>query len=134
MPFRLTPEPTIALSTVTWWGPIVADELKAAIEQLAGIRATNLVFWDFSDATELTMTVDEIRSLARLAREHSSQRSADAKTAVLVTKDFLFGIARQAHAYAIVMSPTPPIEIFRDRQAALSWLGVLEPSDDASQG
>jgi hypothetical protein len=132
MPFRLTPEPTIEFATITWSGSLVADELKAAIDELAGVPATRLVLWDFSEVTELTMTVDEIRSLARLAREHSSHRSADAKTAVLVTKDFLFGIARQAHAYAIVMSPTPPIEIFRDRQAALSWLGVSEPGGGAS--
>jgi hypothetical protein len=132
MPFRLTAEPTISLSTVIWQGPLGFAELKAAIEELAGVPDTRLVFWDFSEVTELTMAVDEIRSLARLAREHSSRRSADAKTAVLVTKDFLFGIARQAHAYAIVMSPTPPIEIFRDRHAALSWLGVPESAGGAS--
>jgi hypothetical protein len=130
MPFRLIPEPTVALSTVVWRGPLSFEELKAAIDELAGVPDTRLVLWDFSEVTELTMTVDEIRSLARLARQHSSQRPADAKTAVLVTKDFLFGIARQAHAYAIVMSPTPPIEIFRDRRAALSWLGVPDADRD----
>jgi hypothetical protein len=124
MPFRLTPEPKIAFSTVAWSGPLVFDELKTAIEELASHADTPLVFWDFSDVTELTMTRDEIQSLARVARQHSSQRSADAKTAVLVTKDFLFGIARQAHAYAMIVSPTPPIEIFRDRAAALAWLGL----------
>jgi len=77
--------------------------------------------YDFSDVTEIRVSATDLRFLA-----YNSPFSPKATRAVVVSSDVAYGMARM---YGLMGDRDPErFQIFRDRAAALRWLGVSDDS------
>lgn len=126
MAFCIVHHPTDNFSAVAWQGELSFENVKDALAELEKGPTGSLVLWDFTGVTQVTITTDHIHSLAAMSRRQSSQRGPATKTAAVVPSNFLFGLARQAQAFALATAANPPAEIFRTRRPALEWLGLSE--------
>ncbi len=121
-PYHISHDSSTPVTTVTWSTVLEADVLGQAIAELDAPETHPAVLWDFSAVREVKINLSQVQLLARRLREQSSRLRPTGKTAVLGPSDLLFGLARQAHAIALLLSDNPPIEIFREREPALIWL------------
>lgn len=126
-PYHISHDSSARVTTVTWSTVLEADALGSAIADLDGPETHPAVLWDFSAVRDVKINLSQVQLLARRLREQSSRLRPLGKTAVLGPSDLLFGLARQAHAIALLLSDNPPIEIFRERGAAQTWLKIPQP-------
>ena len=122
--YRIAHDPASHVTTVTWPDILGAEALGRAIAEIDTPETQPFVLWDFSAVRQVTLSLGQVQTLARALREQSSRLRPAGKTAVLAPNDLLFGLARQAHAFALLISSDPPIEIFRDIESAMRWLNV----------
>lgn len=127
--YRIVHDAGGQITTVTWSNVLAAESLGRAIGALDSQHTCPAVLWDFSSVQDVQITRAQVQLLAGVLREQSSRRRSRGKTAVLAPSDLLFGLARQAHAFAMLIAPLPPIEIFRDLTSAETWLKA-PPADD----
>ncbi len=104
--------------TVT--GPLRPDELRDTLAELYATHPPELprrFFWDLRGA-DIDWSSDEIRSFAGWVR--ANRLPGDGRTAVVVDRDFHFGLARMYE----VFSADLPVEfvVFRDVEAATAWM------------
>lgn len=74
--------------------------------------------WDFREAS-LTFSANELEDLALFVNQHLDKLARH--TALVVSKDLEYGIARMWSAYAEAKAPQVR-HIFRDMEEALDWL------------
>lgn len=82
------------------------------------------VLWDSRKRT-IPFTSDEIRSLALQILSYKEDKKPKPKRAFLVSKDVVYGMLRVYKSYRSIISHAD-IEIFKDRDEALKWLGVQD--------
>jgi len=124
MPFSttITPDGTGILRTgrglVTGADLLAADSelLHATEKELQQIRY-GLV--DFSEVTELRVTSDDVRLLARLA-ERLSELNTEFIAAIVAPRDDSFGLSRMWQVLAEYTGWSS--HVFRDRAGAIAWL------------
>ncbi len=115
----------IELVVVTSSGPAITEEV---IDMLIRLQAdpdfsiTYNVLWDSRERT-IPFTSDEIRNLVSYVHRYKGDKIPKPKRAFLVSKDVVFGMLRVYESYRSGISHAD-IQIFRDRDEALKWLGV----------
>lgn len=102
------------------WGVLTDRELLAQARALAAdprFRPHWSQLADFREVTQLQVTSEGVRKLAEV-----SPFGAGARRAILVGTDETYGVARM---FQMMRSQRQDeIEVFRERNAALEWLGV----------
>jgi hypothetical protein len=105
-------------------GQVSGQEVLAAargVLSLARTLAVERILVDLSQAVALEITTSQVRELASINVE-TSQFSTGARLAVAAPKPYVFGIARMWSVF--VDASAWEIQIFRDRQSAVLWLGI----------
>jgi len=100
------------------WGILVDDDLRETqrgVRDAVGFESDFCQLYDFSGVTELRVTGEGLREMAR-----QSPFDRNARRAVVVDSDVAFGMVRM---FQIVGDrETPEFQIFRDRETAQHWL------------
>ncbi len=101
-------------------GLVTFEEVKLHLDIEAVERGLELPELVDARGAMTSITTDQVRQL--VARAHVTARSLPlGPTAIVTDSDHLFGMARM---YAILAEPIgAPVEVFRDIDAALKWLG-----------
>jgi hypothetical protein len=110
-------------------GEISADEILRNIRSYyEEAEVTRLLMWDLTDADVGNLSASDVRSFVDLTNSLTKER-AGGKTALVVATPLAYGMGRMCE-----LSKDASDEhgighrTFRDRKAALEWLGV--PADD----
>ncbi len=117
----------IRLIIVTVSGPANFSEVADMITRLQTDPDFSMaynVLWDSRKRTT-PFTSDEIRSLALHVRIYKEVMKPKPKRAFLVSKNVVYGMLRVYEGYRSGKS-NADIEIFKDRDEALKWLGVYD--------
>ena len=126
MPCSYTIDLTRALVLSRGWGVLTDGELLAHVRALTVDPRFVRNFYqlaDLRDVADVEVSAATIREMARLNPYGDGSRRA-----VVVTSDVLFGMARM---YQILRDePTDQLEIFRELDAALRWLGILKAKEE----
>jgi hypothetical protein len=77
--------------------------------------------WDMSEA-EITLSEEEIKALSALVGANWGKSGA-VKSAIVVSEDLAYGLARMYQAHLSGSAPSPVL-ITRDLQEARRWLGM----------
>ena len=107
-------------------GLVTGSETIAAAQDVRRLVATKQIrgiLVDFCNALELSASTQELRSLAAITVE-ISQRSQGASLAIAASEDHVFGAARMCEVFAENL--LWQVELFRDSQSAIRWLGLPE--------
>lgn len=105
------------------WGVLTDADIAAnqlGVREASGFQADYSQLYDFTDVTKLELNSDFLRHLSR-----NSPFAVTARRAVVVASDEAFGLARM---FQLVSDRDSSVfRIFRDRDAAVEWLGVAAP-------
>jgi len=120
MPFAFTIDTSRRLVLSRGWGVLNDRELVAHVRALAQdprFRPDLHQLCDFIDVTDVRVTAAGVREMTGL-----KPFGAGARRAFAVSSDVAYGMARM---YQIMREDAPDeVEVFRDIDAALEWLGV----------
>jgi hypothetical protein len=84
---------------------------------------TRNVLWDLRNASVASITASQVTELANLSDSYSKQRGGG-KTAVVVSQDINFGIAKEFEGQS--MSLSREFVVFRDIDRAYKWIEESE--------
>jgi putative salt-induced outer membrane protein YdiY len=104
-------------------GNLTSQKLLDKLETYYQGRPTQLILWDFMNATWSGITTDELKDIIRKAKKYSRKGG---KTAFVFSRDADFGIGRMVEAYAEIEGYDYEFGNFRDRKDAEKWLGIHE--------
>ena len=100
-------------------GAVIEDDLRkgtaAAIEEI-GTRPRLRCLIDYSQVTEIRLTVDTVRLMAE-----SPFFQPESRRAFLAPTDLAFGMARMYQTFA-ELSTAGNVRVFRNRADAIAWL------------
>lgn len=109
-------------------GEISADEILSRIRSYYAGKTTRLLMWDLTGADVGNLSASDVRNFVDLTNSLTKER-AGGKTALVVATPLAYGMGRM---YELSKDASDEYRIghrtFRDRKAALEWLGV--PADD----
>jgi hypothetical protein len=103
-------------------GAIGTEDFATAIQGNGPDLAPTRVLWDLTQAHPGDLSADQIQAIAKLVGSNLGQR----RLAIVAPGDFVFAISRQLRAYTQGENIAHPLEVFRDRAAAMSWFGRAE--------
>jgi len=122
MSSSFTVDPARSLVLSRGWGPLTSADLTQYARLLADdprFRPDFCQLCDLREVTEVRVGASGIREVAAL-----NPFGAGARRAVVVGSDVVFGLARM---YQMLTESSPDeVEIFRDLDEALRWLGVAD--------
>lgn len=122
MPAAFTIDPSRRLVLSRGWGVLTDRELVAHVHALSAdprFRPDLHQLVDFLGVTDVRVTASGVREMTGL-----NPFGAGARRALAVSSDVAYGMARM---YQIMRSDAADVvEIFRDIDSALEWLGVAE--------
>jgi hypothetical protein len=82
------------------------------------------MFWDFLDSTLVEFTSDDFEKIRSYIQQNRARRGSGYRAVFLVSKDVDYGLSRM---YQIISEELPvQFEVFRDREAALAWIGAAD--------
>ena len=96
--------------------PITFDEIVSAIEKSKEFRSSEYELWDFSSAW-YNLSNDQLESLAHRTRAKPRRPK---KTAILVSRDFQYGLSRVYSVYS--EEEYTKVQVFRSEEEAMRWL------------
>src|SRR5271157_4619439 len=105
-------------------GPVTFDDMRASQDRLLSDPDFDPAFDQLSDATLATGSDLSPNNLGRLYDRRVF--SDTSRRAVIAPTSFTYGMARMLQTYVEISKNGPRVEVFRDRAAALKWLGVSE--------
>jgi hypothetical protein len=109
--------------TIRFSGEVTVEDLIESARDLDAIEQTTPGLPRLADATGVPGTRIIFTELVLLTAERElAPRSYPCRFAILVDSDLGFGVAGMFEA--LLDHPQVEVEVFRDRQAALAWLGV----------
>jgi len=111
------------LTVHTVSGNLTSQEIQDKLEIYYQGRPTQLILWDFMNATWSGITTDELQELVRKAKKYSREGG---KTAFVLSTDIDFGIGRMIETYAELEKYDYEFYNFRNRRDAEKWLGIRE--------
>jgi len=126
VPIHIAVDETRKLRTVTMWGSVDDKELVETFSQCWSAPDFDPSMREFHDLSKLEgseVTTAGLRELARIDLALNTQGATLGRAAVYAPSDLRFGISRMYQAF--VDASDGSIEVFRDRRAALEWLGLL---------
>jgi len=124
MPFRYVIDKQRRLVLTTGEGIVTFAEMKSHQDRLIADPDRDLKFnqlIDISTVTELSVSVEEAKLLARRA-----VFSAESRRAVVASDKSVYGMFRLMQVYHELSAGHSHVGIFYDRDEALKWLGVGE--------
>lgn len=102
-------------------GDVIDNEMFEAQREFYENSPTRLQFWDMTDGNVTGVTIGGMRTfIERDARKGKARK--DGKTAVVVSSQLQFGLARMAEVFGELASLPFAFRVFRDRAEAISWL------------
>lgn len=82
---------------------------------------------EFNQLSDASLATDTDLSAGNVPLLYSRRVfSTTSRRAVVAPTDFAYGMARMLQTYVDLSGTAHPVEVFRDREAALRWLGVPE--------
>jgi hypothetical protein len=84
---------------------------------------TRNVLWDLRNASVASITASQVTELANLSDSYSKQRGGG-KTAVVVSQDINFGIAKEFEGQSMCLSRE--LVVFREIDKAYKWIEESE--------
>lgn len=124
VPLRYTINRALKLVVTTGSGVVTFSECQAHQDRFSADPDFDPAFnqlLDMTAVTQLKLTANQTSTLARRKLFTSGSRRA-----FLVSSDASYGIARMAQAHNELSSNPSEVAVFRDRSAALKWLGLEE--------
>jgi hypothetical protein len=110
---------------------VSSDDLFEVAERLDQIDNVAPGLPRLADATRITGITLDFSAMARFADDRKRWSLArHVRTAVLAGSNVTFGFARMYQD--LLENPQITVGVFRDREEALSWLGVHAGADDSS--
>jgi hypothetical protein len=122
-----------ALIVVALRGEVGAEDMAEAAASIDALERETPGYdrlFLTAEVTGFRITFPVISSFAETRRKKRFARQI--QTAIVVDADVSYGFARMYQG--ILEHPQVTVEIFRDREAALAWLGVTDIGDTASVG
>ena len=109
------------LTLIVCSGKVQMAEIIKTIENLYQGIPTENILWDFTDTRVTAITAGEIRRLAESVKKIAHSR-IKAKTAIVASRDFMFGMARMYQVYAEISQQKTLVEVFRKMEDARRWI------------
>jgi hypothetical protein len=131
MPVRQRWDEELRTLFVTLSGPVSDQEFVDFATELVGRNDIPPAHMEFIDLSELKRTDVEATSLREAATTFRGLDTTvfETRVAILATSDVAFGLARMYQSFR--GDSTVEFEVFRDRAAALEWLGLPEDTTGA---
>ena len=105
-------------------GRVTFDDMRANQDRLLNDPDFDPAFNQLSDAT---LATDSDLAPNNLGRLYDRRVFSDtSRRAVIAPTSFTYGMARMLKTYVELSKNGPLVEVFRDRDSALKWLGVSE--------
>jgi hypothetical protein len=110
------------LTVRTVSGVATAWDLHDAIAAGSADAPTRFVLWDFTEAQLDGLAANEVRALADSAAPRAAGRPGG-RTALVFDSESAFGLGRIFDQLRTVRDAPVEYRSFRDRAAAMAWLG-----------
>lgn len=126
MPIQVRVDETRELVELVFAGEVTNSELVETLDRylLEPFSTFPLGLFDLSGVTDMKVSADTVRAVARRAAQHVDSRLEEGKLAIVAPRDLLFGMARM---YGILRDDSPvEVRVFRERDEAESWLGLTK--------
>jgi len=114
----------IALTIHTVKGQVTAEEIVRKIEEYYSGETTMLAIWDFSEASVVKLSAEEVRSILPVARKFAETRKGG-KSALVFSTDSEYGLGRMFEAFTELDAFPVEIRSFRSMKDAMEWLGIM---------
>ncbi len=101
-------------------GEVIDDEMFEAQREFYENGPTRLQLWDMTQGSVTSVTIGGMRTFIGRAALKGKARK-DGKTAVIVSSQLQFGLARMAEAFGEFVSLPFAFRVFRERAEALAW-------------
>ena len=121
MPVKTSADHDKQLTIHTVTGEPSFEEGMAAFKQFWEGKPTQNVLWDFRKASLTRLSSKETEAMIDYIRQHAEKR-AGGKTAILVSKDFEYGMSRMIKTLTEFEDFPFKLEIFRSLEEASHWL------------
>ena len=93
----------------------------AALREDGDLRPGMPTLSDMRDVSSLEISPAGIVQMLRVM-DRTSGRRGDAKAAIVVSRDLAFGMGRMLASIGEAKHATPRFRVFRDLEAALTWI------------
>ena len=105
-------------------GELSSDDIIGKLKDYyTGDKITSLVMWIFLQADVSAITTGDLRKILYFTKEYAHSRSGG-KTALVVSKDLGFGLARIFEAFVEIEKFPFELSTFRSVNDAEMWLGI----------
>ncbi len=104
-------------------GPLVIDDIIAAVTKYLEDESTLKVLWDFRRADGATIQLEDLIQLQDIVRRKAAGK-AKRQVAIVVARDLGFGISRMAGSQAEIAGIQVEYFVTRSLEDAMAWLGV----------
>jgi len=102
-------------------GKVTVDQWIAELVETDARGPTRHQIWDFSAADLSNMSLEGIRSVARLVSDRPSLDTGG-RIAIVASSDLEFGLCRQYEALVECLNLSIEIHAFRDMDQARAWI------------
>lgn len=111
------------LTVHTIHGEINGDEIIEKIKDGIDEKHTLYVLWDFRQAEITDLPIEKMYQILTIGKKLAEARKTG-KTAIVVSNDLGFGLARMYEAYSEIEVFSTEIRAFRTIEQARAWLGI----------
>ena len=101
-------------------GDVIDEEMFEAQRDFYENGPTRFQLWDMTGCSVTLVTIGGMRTFIERAAQKGKARK-NGKTAVIVSSQLQFGLARMAEAFGEFSSLPFAFHIFREREGALAW-------------
>jgi hypothetical protein len=130
MPVAYTYDEEQGLLTTTFEGAVTDDELEQHVREVSGdprVGPGVRELIDLRAVTKVKVTVKGLRYVIANDRKFAD-KFKDERQAVVTTNDLIYGMARMYQMMSNVNAGPSTIKIFREYDAAMTWLMGTEGS------
>lgn len=126
MPVLIETNPELNLTIFKATGAVPFSEQMQVLTSFYEGSPTSNVLWDFTRATEVTISNRELRAIIQYTKEHADRRKAG-RTALVVNTKLQYGLARMTSTFAEIEETPWPIMVFEQMDEALAWIAETDP-------
>ncbi len=109
-------------------GDVRDDDMFSAQKEFYENGPTRFQLWDMTGCVMTGITMGGMRTFIERAAQYGKVRE-NGKTAVIVSSQLQFGLARTAEAFGEFSSIPFAFQVFKDRAEALAWLNGKTEGD-----
>lgn len=111
------------LTTVTVEGAVNADQVRNQIVGFLSGEPTRFVIWDYRQGSLSRLSAEDLRSIISAGAPFAYKRRGG-RTAIVCAHELDYGLSRMYQIIAELHHIPFEIDVFRDMQSALKWLGI----------